>query len=77
MGDPGHHPMKSVTKDEKVESPSAEQIWLTPKEFMARYGIGRTLMYESLRQGRLRHVRIGSKILVRGDALELLEAKQL
>ena len=41
--------------------------WLTVKEFAEQYRTHPKSVYRLVRQGRLEHVRIGKKILLRGE----------
>lgn len=51
--------------------------WLTVKEFCGLYRgrLGRTLIYERLRDGSLPCVRVGNKFLIPADALDRLMAR--
>lgn len=57
--------------------PASPSEWLTVAEFASRFGIGRTTVYESVRTGELKDhsTRIGHKIFVRANALDMLVAK--
>jgi excisionase family DNA binding protein len=46
--------------------------WITVKEFVKRHGIGRNLVYESVRRRRIRSLRLRGKILIAADALDQL-----
>lgn len=46
--------------------------WLTVSEFCQRFGLGKNLVYESVRQRRLRSMKLGGKILIDADALDKL-----
>ncbi len=48
--------------------------WLSVQEFMARHPglIGRSAVYERIREGVLPSIRIGKKILVPSDAFDTL-----
>lgn len=47
--------------------------WLTVNEFIRLHpNLGKSLVYESVRDGRLRSIRLGGKILIASDALDLL-----
>ena len=52
--------------------------WLTVKEFCGLYKgrLGRTLIYERLRDGSLPCVRVGKKFLIPADALDRLMARE-
>ena len=51
--------------------------WLTVAKFKKRNpNLGKNLIYDAVREGRLPSIRIGGKILIPDDALDqLLEAK--
>lgn len=49
---------------------------MTPTEWAKVHGVGRNLVYEEIRRGRLPHVRLGRKILIPIDALERMLASQ-
>ena len=46
--------------------------WLTVKEFRERTGLGKSLTYDAVQRGELPSIRIGGKILLPSDALDLL-----
>ena len=54
-----------------------EREWLTVAQFKERNPqLGRNLIYESVRAGRLPSIKVGGKILIPSDALDqLLGAK--
>jgi excisionase family DNA binding protein len=54
-----------------------EREWLTVREFKGRNpNLGRNLIYEQVRTGKLPSIRVGGRILIPSDALDqLLEAK--
>ena len=47
---------------------------LRPREVRAAYGIGKTKVYELIREGRIRSVKVGSARLIPVDELEALVA---
>ena len=49
-----------------------ERSWLTVKEFMEQHRLGKNLVYDAVREGRLRSCRVMGKILIASDALDLL-----
>jgi hypothetical protein len=49
-----------------------ERSWLTVKEFMKQHKLGKNLVYEAVRQRRLKSCRLMGKILIASDALDLL-----
>ena len=49
-----------------------ERRALRPKEAARAYGVSRTLIYEWLKSGRLRSVRLGGARLIPVEALEAL-----
>tara|TARA_Y100000588_G_scaffold374143_1_gene448864 strand:- start:1176 stop:1454 length:279 start_codon:yes stop_codon:yes gene_type:complete len=52
--------------------------WLTVPEWMDRHPhIGKGKVYESVRNGTLLSIRLGTKILVASDALDVLAGKSL
>jgi excisionase family DNA binding protein len=51
---------------------SFERRALRPKEAARAYGVSRTLIYEWLKSGRLRCVRLGGARLIPVEALEAL-----
>ena len=54
---------------------SGEAEWMTVKEFLVQHKgkLGRSFVYERLRDGSLPSVRLGRKILLRADVLQHLE----
>jgi excisionase family DNA binding protein len=42
------------------------------EDFRRQHGLGRQRVYEAIHRGELPHVRLGRKILVPADALDLL-----
>ena len=53
-----------------------EPEWLTVEQFRIRHHLGRNLVYDMVRQMRLRSVKLGGKILIASDALEILAESQ-
>ena len=51
---------------------SPERQWLSVEAFRKRHGLGKNLNYDMVRQGRLLSVRLGGKILIASDALDLI-----
>ncbi|MFC2042029.1 helix-turn-helix domain-containing protein [Chloroflexota bacterium] len=51
---------------------SEKKTVLTPEEARKKLGIGRGLMYESIRRGTIPHLRIGRKILIPVHSLQML-----
>ena len=49
-----------------------QRQWLTVREFTERYGVGKNLVYEAVRDSRLPSIRLGGKILIPSDAFERL-----
>ncbi len=49
-----------------------ERRWLTVKEFMEQHKLGKNLVYDAVREGRLKSCRLMGKILIASDALDLL-----
>lgn len=49
-----------------------ERSWLTVKEFMEQHKLGKNLVYDAVREGRLKSCRLMGKILIASDALDLL-----
>ena len=49
-----------------------ERRWLTVSQFAKLHALGRNLVYEHVREGTLHSCRIGGKILVASNALDLL-----
>ena len=60
-----------------TSAPTTASDWLTVTEFASRFGVSRTVVYESVRYGELKahSTRIGAKIFVRANALDLLASK--
>ena len=54
----------------------ADREYLSVKEFKDRLGVSRNLIYEQVRKGVLPSVRLGGRILIPVDALELLMQRQ-
>ena len=50
--------------------------FISVREFNKRHGLSRNLIYEQLRKGVLPSVRLGGRILIPVDALELLMERQ-
>ena len=48
----------------------AEREWLTVEEFRRRHNLGRNLVYEAVRERRIRSLRLKGKILIASDALD-------
>jgi excisionase family DNA binding protein len=46
--------------------------WLTPEQFRLRHGLSRGLVYALVAEGKLSHVRLHSKILIKASALDEL-----
>ena len=47
--------------------------WLTVNEFKKRHpNLGKTLIYEAVRSGSLRSLKLGGKILIASDSLDEL-----
>ena len=53
-------------------TPKIERRALRPKEAASAYGVSRTLIYEWMKTGRLKSVRLGGARLIAIDALEAL-----
>jgi hypothetical protein len=52
---------------------TTEPQWISVKEFQARNpGLGLNLIYRSCKNGDLPSIRIGSKVMIRSDALDLM-----
>jgi excisionase family DNA binding protein len=47
-------------------------VWVTPNEAIRISGIGRTLLYELIKKGTLRSIRVGGKRLVSYASIETL-----
>lgn len=64
------HPMRS--RQERPLSVSGSKPLLTPDEFRHALGgaIGRRNIYELIRAGRIRHVRLGRKLLIPRSEIE-------
>ena len=54
-----------------------EKEWLTVTEFCQRYGLGKNLVYDSVRERRLRSIKLGGKVLIAADALNELADKRI
>ena len=54
----------------------SDREYLSVKEFKDRLGVSRNLIYEQVRKGVLPSVRLGGRILIPVDALELLMQRQ-
>ena len=50
--------------------------FISVSEFIKRHGLSRNLIYEQLRKGVLPSVRLGGRILIPVDALEVLMERQ-
>ena len=59
-----------------TQGPATEQEWLSVEQFRRRHKLGKNLVYDAVRQGRLRSVKLGGKILIATDALEMLAESQ-
>jgi len=58
-----------------IIEPSSKREWLSVPEWRKRHPqIGKNKVYESVRNGTLLSLRLGSKILVASDALEVLSS---
>lgn len=57
-----------------TQTQSLERRALRPKEAARAYGVSRTLIYEWMKTGRLKSVRLGGARLIAVDALEALLA---
>ena len=55
----------------KRNEPAATQ-YVSVDDFRKRHDLGRTPAYEALRRGDIPHVRIGRKILIPEDALDIM-----
>lgn len=59
------------------ETPTrTEQEWLSVEQFRLRHSLGKNLVYDAVRQGRLKSARLGGKILIAANALALLAESQ-
>ena len=57
-------------------NPSSKREWLSVPEWRKMHPqIGKNKVYESVRNGTLLSLRLGSKILIASDALEVLSSK--
>ena len=59
-----------------MEARLSDGEYLSVKEFKDRLGVSRNLIYEQVRKGVLPSVRLGGRILIPVDALELLMQRQ-
>ena len=59
-----------------MEAKLSDREYLSVKEFKDRLGVSRNLIYEQVRKGVLPSVRLGGRILIPVDALELLMQRQ-
>ena len=59
-----------------MEARLSDREYLSVKEFKDRLGVSRNLIYEQVRKGVLPSVRLGGRILIPVDALELLMQRQ-
>ena len=59
-----------------MEAKLGDREYLSVKEFKDRLGVSRNLIYEQVRKGVLPSVRLGGRILIPVDALELLMQRQ-
>ena len=59
-----------------MEAKLSDREYLSVKEFKDRLGVSGNLIYEQVRQGVLPSVRLGGRILIPVDALELLMQRQ-
>ena len=57
-----------------TQTQSLERRALRPKEAARAYGVSRTLIYEWMKTGRLKSVRLGGARLITVEALEALIA---
>jgi len=66
-----------IAPDAPTSAPTTPSDWLTVTGFATRFGVSRTVVYESVRAGELKahSTRIGAKIFVRANALDLLASK--
>ena len=56
-----------------TQTQSLERRALRPKEAARAYGVSRTLIYEWMKTGRLKSVRLGGARLITVEALEALD----
>ena len=49
---------------------SPERRWLTPEQFRLRHGLSRGLVYSLVAEGKLPHVRLHKKLLIKASALD-------
>ena len=54
---------------------TSEREWLTVEEFRRRHNLGKNLVYDAVRDGRLVSARLGGKILIASDALDQLASR--
>ena len=59
-----------------MEARLSDREYLSVKEFKDRLGVSGNLIYEQVRKGVLPSVRLGGRILIPVDALELLMQRQ-
>ena len=59
-----------------MEAKLSDREYLSVKEFKDRLGVSGNLIYEQVRKGVLPSVRLGGRILIPVDALELLMQRQ-
>ncbi len=58
-------------------SESSPLRYVTVEDFRRQHGLGRERVYQSVRRGELPHVKVGRKVLIPVDALDLLLRAQL
>ena len=59
-----------------METRLSDREYLSVKDFKDRLGVSGNLIYEQVRRGVLPSVRLGGRILIPVDALELLMQRQ-
>jgi excisionase family DNA binding protein len=58
------------TNDAQASSPISAQRAFSIEEFCRRYGVGRTKVYEELKLGRLRALKVGRRTIISKDDAE-------
>ena len=59
-----------------TQGTATEQEWLSVEQFRRRHNLGKNLVYDGVRLGRLKSVKLGGKILIAANALALLAESQ-
>jgi excisionase family DNA binding protein len=66
--------MNMVLQNDRPKEPHnpEKRIWVTPKEAIRISGIGRTRLYELIKHGTIKSIRLGGKRLISYTSIETL-----